>query len=357
MRGGLRNALLACASAGLFFGAAEIALRLTGLAPSRALRSPDLRTLDAIPGLFEPGQDFTDRVRRDLPSHIRINNLGFRGRDLPEARPASARRVLCLGDSYTFGDHVNDDEAYPALLQAALRAASPAAGYEVVNGGANGFGVLDEERFWIEKADRVDPNLVIVTFSPNDISDLTRPALVYDQMREHAAVKSRPVVGPLLRFLQDTACFNALQILAARGSVAMKSHDAIPRVEPSRAGPDAAPEAWEAYHRALVAFGGALGRRGRASLLVLYPSCGNVSGEDRSFASDRLPGWAAEAGIPFLDLLPAFRDAARAGSPLFLVPADAHPSPAGHAVAARAIARRLLEGSAAPPPPERGVGP
>jgi len=174
-------------------------------------------------------------------------------------------------------------------------------------------------------------------------------------MREHAAMKSKPVVGPVLRFLQDTAVFNALQILAARGSVAMRSHDAIPRVEPSRAGPDAAPEAWAAYHAALVAFGGALSARDRASLLVLYPSYGNVSGDDRSFASDRLPGWASEAGMDFLDLLPAFRDASRGGAPLFLVPADAHPSPAGHRVAAAAIARRLLEGRAAPARP--GTGP
>ena len=110
-RGAARNLVLGLASLLLFFGGAEILLRLTDWAPARALRSPDLETLEAIPGLFDPGQEFTDRVRRDLPARIRINNLGFRGRDLSERKPPGTFRILCLGDSYTFGDHVDDDQA------------------------------------------------------------------------------------------------------------------------------------------------------------------------------------------------------------------------------------------------------
>jgi lysophospholipase L1-like esterase len=342
MRGALRNLLLAAASIVLFFGAAEIFLRITGLAPARALRSPDLATLDAIPGLYEPGQEFTDLVRRDLPSRIRIDNLGFRGRDLALEKPPSTFRILCLGDSYTFGDHVDDDQTYPALLETDLRGRTKGPGVEVINAGVNGFGILDESIFWKEKGRRLRPDAVILTFSPNDISDLTRPALMISKMREHAALKSRPLVGAALRFLQDTALFNGMQILAARLSVAVRSHDTIPALEPSRAGPEAAPREWEAYHRALLDFAGEVrGARARG-LLLLYPSAGNATGAERSFASSILPAWAREAGLECLDLLPDFTAAAARGETLFLVPRDAHPGPEGHRLAADRIAAWLL---------------
>jgi len=342
MRSALRNLLLAATSLLLFFGSAEIALRVTGLAPSRALRSPDLATLDAIPGLFEPGQEFIDRVRRDLPSRIRIDNLGFRGRDLPERKAPSTIRLLCLGDSYTFGDHVDDDQAYPALLESDLRARRPGLGVEVINAGANGFGILDESIFWKEKGVRLSPNVVILTFSPNDISDMARPALMISGMREHAVLKSRPVVGTMIRFLQDSAVFNAMQILAARVVVAARGHGAIPVMEPSRAGPETAPREWEAYHQALVALGRDLRARRLRGLLVLYPSFGNAAGTERSFSSSILPAWADEAGFGCLDLLPEFSAAAAKGEALYLVPRDAHPGPAGHRLAADRIAAWLI---------------
>lgn len=363
LRGLLLNAAVGAASAAIVFGLSEGLLRVTSLAPARALRSPDLETLRRIPGIYAPGQDFVDGIRRDLPSRIRINNLGFRGRDLPETKRAGVLRVLALGDSYTFGDHVETEEAWPARLEEELRgrlsrpepAAPPGAGetvarevtigapreVEVVNGGANGFGILDEEQLWTKAGSRLDPGIVIVAFSPNDISDLTRPVPMIDLMKRNAELKSRPVLGPLLRALQNTAVFNGLQMLAARWRRGAGGNDALPGVEPARAGPEAAPEAWEAYHEAFGRLAARLASEGRRALLVLYPSHVHVTGEEAFHAGSTLPAWAAEAGWPCLDLLAPLRAAAREGRKLYLVPLDSHPAPEAHAVAARAIAEVL----------------
>lgn len=341
LRAAAANLALAAASVLVVFGGAEAALRLTGLAPTRALRSADARTLAAIPGLFEPGQEFTDRVRRDLPARIRINGLGFRGADMEERKPPGAFRVLALGDSYTFGDHVDDEDAYPARLESALRALRPGTRVEVVNAGVNGFGILDEAALWRRAGGRLDPDVVLITFTPNDVSDMTRPTPIIERMREHAEVKARPLVGPLLRLAQNTALFTGLQIAAARYRARTRSHPAIPEIEPARAGPEAAPLAWEAYRKALRDLGRELAGAGPRAVLVLYPSVGYVTGEDRPHASEILPGWADEAGLPCLDLLPAFREAAARGEVLYLVPRDSHPAAGGHAVAAETIAREL----------------
>src|SRR5262245_55041082 len=115
-----RNILLAVTSLVVFFGLIEAALRLSGRVPTDALRSPDLRTLDAIPGLFEPGQDFVDRVLPDLAYRVRINSLGFRGNEFTLEKKPGTVRVLCLGDSYTFGPYVEDDRTFPAMVERAL---------------------------------------------------------------------------------------------------------------------------------------------------------------------------------------------------------------------------------------------
>lgn len=335
------NLTLAALSILIVFGGVEAVLRLTALAPSTALRSADSRTLERIPGLYQPGQEFTDRVRRDLPARIRIGNLGFRGRDLDESKAPGTLRILALGDSYTFGDHVNTEEAYPARLEEALSRRMASVPVEVVNAGVNGFGILDEIALWEKAGSRLDPDAVLLTFSPNDMSDTTRPTPVIDQMRSHAAMKGRPIIGPAIRLAQNTAIFNGMQILAARIRVATRSHAAIPELEPARAGPDAAPWAWEAYREALVRFGQLLDSGGRRALLVHYPSYGNVTGAERAYAAEVLPAWAAEAGFEYLDLLPAFRRGSSEGAVLYLVPRDSHPSPAGHSLAARRIAEAL----------------
>jgi lysophospholipase L1-like esterase len=46
-----------------------------------------------------------------------INSHGFRGPDFANVKPKGAFRVVCLGESSTFGYRNNDDETYPFLLR------------------------------------------------------------------------------------------------------------------------------------------------------------------------------------------------------------------------------------------------
>ena len=45
-----------------------------------------------------------------------INSQGFRGPDFKIAKPEGVFRVMCLGESSTFGYHNRDDETYPFIL-------------------------------------------------------------------------------------------------------------------------------------------------------------------------------------------------------------------------------------------------
>src|SRR4051812_9760611 len=45
---------------------------------------------------------------------VSTNRWGMRGHDFEEVKPKDVRRILFLGDSYTFGVHVGNEEIFPA---------------------------------------------------------------------------------------------------------------------------------------------------------------------------------------------------------------------------------------------------
>lgn len=62
----------------------------------------------------------TQFVNREFNYVQRVNNLGLRGRDQEFSKPHGAFRILMLGDSFTMGKGVGDDETFSVLLERAL---------------------------------------------------------------------------------------------------------------------------------------------------------------------------------------------------------------------------------------------
>lgn len=86
-------------------------------------------------------------------------------------RPGARERVLCVGDSHTYGGGVRAEEAYPAQLQRFLDDAAPRA-YSVMNRGVPGFTttqVLHRLPQWI--AD-LDPTIIVVIAGANNVWNL-----------------------------------------------------------------------------------------------------------------------------------------------------------------------------------------
>jgi len=341
-----RNLILGAVVAVLFFGGAEALLRLSGRVPTDALRSPTIETLDGIPGLYTPGQDFVDRIRPELAYHVHINSLGFRGAEFDALKAPDVIRILCVGDSYTFGHYVDDASPFPARLGARLEKAVPGRRIEVINGGANGFTIVDEKLFLQTKGLSLEPDLVILVFSNNDIQDLARPRPMIEVMRDHARLKSRFVIGPALRFLQHTAIFNGMQRAAAWLEVRRRKEsvrDASVPVEPL----------WERYVALLRETRDLLDAHGVRLLLVAWPSAEQAAATGPVAPIERLGVEAADLGIDFLDLTPTMRALASAGVNPSLAPLDGHPSAEGHEAAAGTIATRLMEpGEIVDGPPE-----
>jgi lysophospholipase L1-like esterase len=103
---------------------------------------------------------------------VRINALGFRdSRDYALAKAPGTFRILVLGDSVTFGHGALGDTTYPYLFEQRLKQWRPDINWEVWNLGVPGYNTTQELKYLERVGPSYQPDLVIVGFYENDLSD------------------------------------------------------------------------------------------------------------------------------------------------------------------------------------------
>jgi hypothetical protein len=95
---------------------------------------------------------------------LNSNSKGLRGKaEYPYERAVGAPRIVVLGDSFTFGEEVSDDETYSHDLQASLP------GAEVLNFGVQGYGHDQMLMYLKEEGIKYHPDVVVLGFAYLDI--------------------------------------------------------------------------------------------------------------------------------------------------------------------------------------------
>lgn len=102
----------------------------------------------------------------------RFNSLGFRGPDPVVPRPAGTYRILALGDSYTAGVGVHEQDTFEVQLQNRLNRAERERGgttaFDVINGGVTGYATREELRSYELFSSTYDPQVVLLVMVNND---------------------------------------------------------------------------------------------------------------------------------------------------------------------------------------------
>jgi hypothetical protein len=93
------------------------------------------------------------------------NSNGLRDREYSFSKPKGVTRIVVVGDSFTWGWGVGDDEIYTEVLESLLQ------GVEVINLGVGAFGTQQEMDYLKMKGMQYDPDIVILGFCLNDISE------------------------------------------------------------------------------------------------------------------------------------------------------------------------------------------
>jgi hypothetical protein len=108
------------------------------------------------PGIREM-RVFRDRV-------LNSSSHGLRGRqERPYEKPTGVRRVVVLGDSFTFGEDVSDDETFCQRLEQLLP------GTEVLNLGVHGYGHDQMLLYLREEGVKYRPDIVLLGFVHADM--------------------------------------------------------------------------------------------------------------------------------------------------------------------------------------------
>ena len=76
---------------------------------------------------------------------VRLDRHGFRGPDRGPEKAPGVHRTMMLGDSFTAGLHVAEEDSFPARLEASLNSKSAqGARFEVINAGVPGYSTAQE---------------------------------------------------------------------------------------------------------------------------------------------------------------------------------------------------------------------
>ncbi len=98
-----------------------------------------------------------------------INADGFR--DTPRTRtpPPGTFRIAMLGDSFVYGNGVQQNETLPYALERALNTQAQGATYEVMNCGVFAYNTRQEVELLKARVLQFQPHMVILTFFLNDV--------------------------------------------------------------------------------------------------------------------------------------------------------------------------------------------
>jgi len=260
----------------------------------------------------------------------RRNAFGLRDDDFAPVKPAGERRVLVIGDSFTFGFGVADEAAvFPERLERALDATAGQFGAErihLLNGGLPGTLTTD----WLEgfrvMAPLYQPDLVVVVFF---LRDGTRTASIpefFGRIRDEITTRNR---GSWL--YRASYLYRLVRDRFDRDLISSRYLAAFQR---AYFGSTEEQAEWTLARQNLVALRDEARARGAEVGLVVFPILADL-GADYPFAAicTAIESWAREAGFPTHSLLPAFRG--MSGPELWVSGADQHPNAKGHEIAAR----------------------
>lgn len=136
--------------------------RADGSVSLRALVQPN--PSDEI--IYELRPSTTERFEHAM---VTTNAFGMRNPELQVAKPADTYRIAVLGDSYTFGWGVEQDQPFPRVLENELNTAGLAGRkFEVLNFGVPGYATFQEVAAFLEKGSQFKPDMVLVYFIAND---------------------------------------------------------------------------------------------------------------------------------------------------------------------------------------------
>jgi lysophospholipase L1-like esterase len=332
----------------LALAVAEVVLRVAGSEETYVNALNSFHENDAVLG-YRGRPGLRRRFRRPGFDVLVVHDeKGFRRVEDPNPPSRVVHRLFVLGDSVVWGWGVDQG----TVMTDDLAHLMP--DYEVRNRGINGAGtVVEFTLFDNEVKDLVRPgDAVVVVFVFNDFWDNLNPKRLHAEIdgdRIATRLPEKPILSGSDSILDRLRVFNSLHAAVNLWSVTRSERRAVEKAVSL----DATHPSVVIARHFLEAFRDSVQARSGRLVVAYLPGRHEVPGEveeepvaleqDRAFRT-AFEKTVEGSHVETLDLLPSFV-AARKEAPgvHLLLREDGHPSAAGHAVMARAIATRLAQ--------------
>jgi len=319
---------------------AEVAVRVLGLGPQPFaprvfephnaipfMRIPNgpmaYRPNATFASIYDPAGDARDYFGPTGRVWYHINSYGLRGPAISVEKQPGSYRIVCLGDSLTFGEGVKYADTYPAQLRARLAGAMSDRTVEVVNAGVQAHATEDEAALYLLRCSQFQPDLVVLGFYLNDATDSHQTIRQNVEWTNSWAPSGLSSVSRLWDIFERMRRGRQLQ-------------DEF--LETTRASFDS--PRWSDCKTILQGMERISREDGFRFVVVVFPVFWRLDG-GYPFGEihARIAVFCGEADIEFVDLLETYRN--RSAESLWVHPTDRHPNEIAHRLAAERIADYL----------------
>ena len=291
--------------------------------------------------LMKPGSHYE---WQSIP--VVINSRGLRGPEATYEKPASTIRILNVGDSVAMGWGVREENTYGQQLENLLNEKNTGdQQYEVINAAVPGWNLENELAYLQAEGLNYQPDLILL--------DLTIVNDIYG--KSALLAQNRP--APIEWLRSNTYFWPFLTVQLRSMQARSQGRERIDVIDPPTRPESYFPlvpedEKWTKFWGSVLDIHRLAEEKNIPVVLILFPLEFQVLDESYpTVPQEVLMSRAAEAGIPALDLLPAFRQACekKPGGACQLEDrylfADVwmHPSDYGHSITATELEAVLAE--------------
>ena len=286
---------------------------------------------------------------------VSINSHGMRDREYDAHEPPGSLRILALGDSWTFGVGMNNQDTWPKRLEALLT--TPERPAAVMNTGVSGYETYHEALYYKELAPQFEHDLVLVGIYPvNDVHAKDKKYARYRRLYEispllldlynapkHLYVSQLYNNWREARKYRRRAEFYAKRDAAAGVSAGAKGHFAAGEEDWTELYTDRF-SGWRTMQESFRSIGETARSTGVPGAAILFPDLRDLA-RYRDYSHPRVEplirAAVESAGLVFIDLADDFTPYAGREPDVSGFAGGTHPNAKGYDLIAHAVAREL----------------
>jgi lysophospholipase L1-like esterase len=272
-----------------------------------------------------------------------VNDLGFRGSSLSEDR-GGRHRVLFVGDSFTFGEGVHEQDTFVARLSKLLeQRVADGNGVQLINLGQPGHNPANELKILEQLAPQSNAELVVLVLTPNDWPSQYIAEMHGVEVRGQYTALYQP--NPLYHASRMLWWFDAQWRNYRLNRALEAAFDDVPQVLATDV------QSREKACRTILEIRDVARRQGAEFTAVVLPELLRLEADryPYAFIHESVVALGRQEGFPVVDLQPDF--IGRDPEELWVHRVDHHPNDQAHRIIAERLARDLAASFLIPPTP------